>query len=320
MRIGPPIRGGVAAFGASFWATLRAPWLVVALYVVTLLATAPFAIVLGQQLRADIQTSHPEGEVPDDIDADWWVEYRRHATGLASTFTPNVIGFAAPLDHLSALLDAAPRSWMIAGPVALYALMSAWFWGGLLHRFHRRRAVGWRAFSAAARQGFWLVLSVNLIAAVAVLTMSFAAYLVLSNAAFDVSSTGAPPATTVLAWRVAVYLVFGSVLLGISVVADYARIAAVCGQVRSLPAIGRTAVTLIRQRLGAVFVVVVLTALCLVALLVGYGAIDLRGGSGVGGWRAVAVGQAYILGRLALRVANAGAQVRVATHSVSDAI
>ena len=45
-------------------------------------------------------------QAADGVNYDWWQEFASQATGLGTTFTPPVIGFAATLDNLSSLLDA----------------------------------------------------------------------------------------------------------------------------------------------------------------------------------------------------------------------
>jgi hypothetical protein len=53
-----------------------------------------------------------------------------------------------------------------------------------------------------------------------------------------------------------------------------------------------------------------LSGLLFVSLLTLYGLADRR----LGGWRLVLVGQAYIVGRLAIRMANTASQVRLVEH------
>ena len=89
----------------------RAPLLIVLTVIVTVAAAAPFALVLGAELRAALADQPPIALGSSEIDADWWNEFRSHADGLAATFTPTVIGFAAPLDNLSAIADGTRRPW-----------------------------------------------------------------------------------------------------------------------------------------------------------------------------------------------------------------
>ena len=59
-----------------------------------------------------------------------------------------------------------------------------------------------------------------------------------------------------------------------------------------------------------------LCGLVLVVMLAVYGSSEVYGGTRLGGWRAVAIGQAYIVGRLALRLVLAAAEVRLYAESV----
>jgi hypothetical protein len=61
----------------------------------------------------------------------------------------------------------------------------------------------------------------------------------------------------------------------------------------------------------AVAVLYLLTGLLVVALLTVYGVTEAYGGTRVGGWRAVLIGQAYVVGRLALRLTFAASEVRL---------
>ena len=49
------------------------------------------------------------------VNYDWWQEFTSQATGLGTTFSPTIIGFAATLDNISSLLDAQREIAPIAG-------------------------------------------------------------------------------------------------------------------------------------------------------------------------------------------------------------
>lgn len=54
-----------------------------------------------------------------------------------------------------------------------------------------------------------------------------------------------------------------------------------------------------------------LTGAVFAMITVAYGTLEVYGGSQVGGWRAVAIGQAYVLVRLALRLLFAASEPRL---------
>jgi hypothetical protein len=308
---------GARAFGRGLLLALRAPVIIVVLYVALLGVTLPFAAWLGQHLATQLARTHPDAETPEGIDAEWWLDFRQQASGLAATFTPNVIGFAAPLENLSAVLEATPRPWMLLGPVLVFALISAWLWGGILARLQSGRAIGIRGFIARSHEAFPRVFGVNVAAIFAVAV----AYVVVHPILFGPLLSGLALLTTAdagrVVLRVALYLVFGGLLVVISVLADYARIAVVLGDARHAGAGYRAALALLRTRWRAVAMVMLLMSMGFAALLIAYGVIDLQGGSRVGGWRAVGIAQAFIIGRVVLRVVNAAAQIVVASPAAT---
>jgi hypothetical protein len=54
-----------------------------------------------------------------------------------------------------------------------------------------------------------------------------------------------------------------------------------------------------------------IVGLLFAAMLAAYGFAEVSGGSRLGGWRAVAIGQAYVIGRLTLRLVLAASEVHL---------
>jgi hypothetical protein len=73
----------------------------------------------------------------------------------------------------------------------------------------------------------------------------------------------------------------------------------------------RAGTAFVRDHFSAVVVLYLLGAMLFVAVTATYGALELYGGSQVGGWRAIAIGQLYILIRLAIRLSAAAAELRL---------
>ncbi len=131
----------------------------------------------------------------------------------------------------------------------------------------------------------------------------------------DPCTSGSPPAPAASATRSSGGLVstpiFGALLVTVSVIADYARVHAVVAGVRSAPAAIAASLRFVRRHAATVFTLYLMTGTLFVALLIVYGATETIGRSRVGGWRAVAVGQAYILARLAIRLIFGASEVRL---------
>ena len=296
------------AFGRGVAAVLLAPHLVLAALLVTLLAAAPFAAWLGVTLQ---EAMPPEGLTPSsaEIDAEWWLEFRRHATGLAATFTPAIVGFAAPLSNLSAILDGTMPLVMIL-PAAVAVIAWAFLWGGLLHRFAHGRLMPARFLRAAT--GSWGTFTlIALVAAVAQLALYLTVHPLLFRLLFPALAGPGTPEPTAVVTRAAFYVVFGACLVMVTLVADYARgIAAVTGE-RRVGQLLSQAWQFIRRHTAATVTLYLLTGMLFVIMFVTYGIGDTIGGTRVGGWRAVAIGQLYIAGRLVIRLIFGASEVRL---------
>lgn len=262
---------------------VRAPAIVIASIVAMLLIALPFAVALGARLEPSLSHQQPVAEGSADIDADWWREYVEQSEGLSATFTPMVLGLAAPLDNISSLLEGTRRPVILFVPIGIALVVWALIWGAALDRFaHGRNSAGlWRA---AMRTMVPFTAISGTIAAV-MLTVSY---------------TLDPPA-----------ILFGVVLVAVSVIADYARVHLVLGPSLSLPQSLRGSWQFVREHPVAVVMLYGASASLFVVLLAGYGAIETAAGIGTGGWRSIAIAQAYIIGRVVVRLTFGAAAVRL---------
>ena len=76
------------------------------LHALTFLLALPLAVLLRDQIAAQLGTSVVAAAVADGVSYDWWTEFSAQAGGLGATFTPSIIGFGSTLDALSRVLDA----------------------------------------------------------------------------------------------------------------------------------------------------------------------------------------------------------------------
>ena len=299
------------ALGSGLRTVLTAPLLVIVVTMVTALAAVPFGVVLGSQLRDALANRQPVYLGTAEIDAEWWMEFREHAEGLAATFTPAIIGFAAPLGNLSAVLDGSSRPLVLLGPVLLSLLVWAWLWGGLLTRFAAGGRPGPRAFWRNARQHVVTFVAISLAAAVVHLALYLIVHAVLFGPVFNWLSSSVATERAAFAWRVALYAIFGACLMAVSLMADYARISVVARQQPGVRAAFASAWAFLRAHAVPAVSLYLLTGLLFIILLAIYGTAEVHGGSRLGGWRSILVGQGYIVARLAIRLTLAAASVRL---------
>lgn len=287
-------RAAVLALRFGSGAVIRAPWSVGLVYFATLAATLPFAMVVAQTLRHDLDRSLPI-TAPYVVTPEWWSSYAEHTSGLMRTFLPYVVGVAAPLHNVSVLVEAATVPWMLVFPAAVYLTVSTWAWAVVLRRFI---AMGGGAGSARRWYTFRAVLGVNVVMLVALVVVYGAAH-VLRMWLPDQAFAG-------LAW----YVMFGVTLAALGLAADYARIIAVASERADIRATLAAALSWMRQHANVVIALFAVAFAAYVVLIALYAFVDVRGGVRVGGWRAIVVAQGYIISRVMVRVVIAAAQVR----------
>jgi len=127
------------AFGDGLRRVHAAPSVLFGVYLLTLLVALPLASVVRGAIGDDLGPSLTAGRVADGVDYEWWQAFEERATGLATTFTPSIIGFAAPLGNLSHLADHTAMPAAIAGVVGAYLVLWAFVVGGVLDRYARQR-------------------------------------------------------------------------------------------------------------------------------------------------------------------------------------
>ncbi|HEX6164827.1 MAG TPA: hypothetical protein VFZ31_15770 [Vicinamibacterales bacterium] len=297
------------ALGGGLLRVLSSPLVVIAAMVAMLLAALPFALVVGSELQTALSNQQPINLDAGEIDPEWWFEYRQHAEGLAATFTPAIIGFAAPLDNLSAMLDGTRRPWVLLAPYALAVAVWSFLWGAALERFaYGSSRFGF--FRAGART-FTRFLVISVIAAAIMIVLYLTIHPLLFRVLAPSLESSASTERSAFMMRIALYAVFGAMLSLLGVIADYARVAMVAGPAASPADALRSGAAFVRRHVGSVVTLFLLTGSLFAALLVVYGYVDVYGGSRVGGWRGIAIAQAYILARLVIRLTFGASEVRL---------
>jgi hypothetical protein len=289
----------------------QAPLLIVAVTVMTMAMALPFAIALGTRLQTSLSLQPQVVLAETDIDPEWWEEFRRQARGLDATFTPAILGFAATLDSISGLLDGRQPPAGVLGPLALSIVVWAFLWGGILRRFERGGRIGIGGFIQSGLAFAPRFIAIALTAAVLVVGLYFSLHAVLFGPVYRTVAAMTSNARDAFFVRLVLYLVFLAPLMVVSLIADYARVASVAGGASSFTAACRAGLSFVRGHLAPVAALSVMASIILLAVTVAYGVLEVYGGSRVGGWRAIAIAQAYIVFRLAMRLAVAAAELRL---------
>ncbi len=300
----------LVAFGRGLWLVLGAPALVAGIYALTLMVTVPFGLVFDRSLSAP-----GDGRIADETkrdlpDLDWLDEVTSQARGLGATLTPSVIGVAAPLDNLSALLDGERRPLAAAIAAVGYGLLWCFLWGGVIHRFAVAGRRNLRTFFQTSRRYAPAMLRLGALA-VAVYGLLFATvHAWMFGPLYEWLTRGEMLERTAFFWRVGLYIVFGTILMTVNLVVDYAKIDVVTEGRGSAISAARNALTFIRRVPTRVVLLAGINGLLFSALLVAYGAVEfVPGRSSPRIVPLLIMGQAYIVARLVLRLIGVASQV-----------
>jgi hypothetical protein len=297
-----------------------APAIAAGVFVMTLLLALPLALVLRDSIAAHLRNSLIADQAADGANWDWWQEFSAQATGLATTFTPSVIGAATTLDSVSRIADGrapiAPVAFALACSIAGWMFVS----GGIIDRYARQRPTRTYGFFAAA--GTFFVRFLRLGALVGAVYGWLFAYVHpwLFGQVFDMITRNLSVERTAFAWRIALYLLFGLAVVFVNLIADYAKIRLVVEDRRSAIGALSTAWRFVRQHPVQVTALYAFNALSFIALVgiwvvVAPGA----GGSGVAMWALVAITQAYLLMRLLLKLQFMASQIALFQASLAHA-
>jgi hypothetical protein len=286
------------------WTRLRsAPGLLLGVYAMTVVLALPLAITMRGLLQAHLGASLAAEEAANGVNYDWWQEFTSQATGLGTTFSPTIIGFAATLDNISSLLDAHREIAPIAGALALYLLSWTFLVGGVIDRYARQRPVRAAGFFAASGVHFFRLLRLAVVSGFVYWWLFAYVHPWLFLEWFPARTRTMSVERDVFFWRVALYVLFGALLVVINVIFDYAKIRIVVEDRRSALGALSAAVRFVwRQRgrvaslyaLNGLAFLIVIAAWALVAPGVQTGRAEL--------WLGFLASQLYVLARLALKL------------------
>lgn len=293
---------------------VRAPKLIAGLWLVSVAAALPAALVMRGILAESIGGSLFHATLAKGFDSDWYAEFAAETKGgLAATFGPSVIGIGAVYDNLEAWWSGRLFTAFPVGLVALgvaYALLWTFLTGGVLDRLAGRRPGGLAGFLAACGRTFGRYLLLALAAGilyVLIYLLGRRLYAWIEESTRDVTTEW-----TVLVRVLAAAALVVALMHLVRMVFDYAKIAVYSDGVSAWRGL-RRGVGFVASRPGrtaAVYAGLALAALLVVAVYAG-----VAPGAGASTALTVAaaflVSQLYLVARLAVRLSLLGAQLHL---------
>jgi hypothetical protein len=299
---------------------LSAPALLLGVYALTFVLALPLAIAMRGLLQSHLGSSLAAERAADGANYDWWQEFSSQATGIGTTFTPSIIGFAATLDNISSLLDGQREVTPIAGALGIYLAAWTFLAGGIIDRYARQRPTRAAGFFAASGVHFFRLLRLAVVAGVVYWWLFAYVHRWLFLEWFVERTRVIEVEREVFLWRLALYLLFGLLLVVVNVIFDYAKIRIVVEDRRSSLGALSAAMRFIWRRLGRVTGLYALNGVAFLVLIAIWALIapGARSG-GVTLWLAFLAAQLYLLARLALKLQFLASQTALFQSSLAHA-
>lgn len=296
MRATAALRDGVARVN-------RAPVIIACVFLVTLLTALPFSMVMRDALQTHLGSSMVAEQVAKGVNVQWWSEFTAQTGALGKTFHTGIIGFAAVLDNLSAFADGETRPSPLMWLGACYLLLWLFLAGGVLDRYARARPTRSYEFFMACGVYFVRFLRLAPFIALAYYVLFAVVHPLLLEQLFAELTHDVTSERTAFFIRLALYAVFGTLLVLVSIVFDYAKVRAVVEDRRSMIGAIVAGARFARRHAAAVATLYLLTGCLFVALLLVYAiAAPGAGSTGAGFWLGIAISQLYLLCRLWLKL------------------
>jgi hypothetical protein len=277
----------------------RSPAILAGVWALTLLVSLPPAAALRGMLAQHLGSSLAADTAASGVNYDWMQEFGDQATGLGVTFKPTIIGFGAVLDNLSAFMDNTARPVVIVGAASAYVVLWIFVAGGIIDRYARDRATRADGFFAASGVFFFRFLRLAAVQWLVYAILFRVMHPWLFDRLFPRMIHEVSVERTAFFARAALYLVFGVPVAACTTIFDYAKVRAVVEDRRSMIGAIGGALGFIQRHYAAASALF-LANFALFAAVVGVYAVVAPGAgrAGISMWIGFTIGQAYILGRL----------------------
>ena len=276
-----------------------APMVLLGVWALTLLVSVPLAAAMHGMLAQHLGRSQAADTAASGVNYDWMQEFGDQAAGVGVTFKPTIIGFGAVLDNLSAFIDNTRRPVVIVGAASAYIVLWIFVAGGILDRYARDRPTHAYGFFSSAGVFFFRFLRLAAVQWIVYALLFGSLHPWLFERLYPRVIHEVSVERTAFLIRIALYLVFGILVAGCTMIFDYAKVRAVVEDRRSMLGAIVAALGFIRRNAAAAALLFLMN-FALFVIVVGLYALVAPGAGGIGlaMWIAFALGQLYVLARL----------------------
>lgn len=305
------------ALGVGLRKALASPTLLLGLWLGGLLLALPAAVMMTESIRSSVGPSLVHENLRSGLDMEWLSEFEHAAKGIETTLRPISVTAGALFDNLEKWMSGElfTGNRLLVGLGCFYALAWLLLLGGVLDRYTQDRgALNLSDFFSACGQFFLRFLRLFLISGVFYFAIYRFGRWIFPR--IDESTRHSATETTILLYNLGGVVTMLVLLMAVSIVFDYAKIATVAEDRRSM---------LMASFRGLLFVLAhpfqtvgLYLMLALVGLLLMIGYALLPNFTGAASWGGIlvafALGQLYLITRLVLRLTFLSAQSTLYTR------
>jgi hypothetical protein len=281
-----------------------APAVITIVWLATTLVAMPLTLMIRSDVLESLDRKLVAGAAAQGMNYEWMRDFDAHAMGLASTFRPTIVGFAAVLDNVSAFVDNVRRPSAIAAAAGIYVVVWTFLAGGVIDRYvTQRRTTNVREFVRACGQYFGRLLRLQIATVVTYGLLFAVVHRWIFGDVYPQLVRNVTLDRTAFFIRLTLYAIFVVLLAIVNLIVDFAKIRTVVERRRSVVMAVLASLRYIRSNAGAAAAVYLLDAAAFAVLMSVYASVaPAGGGMGATVWAAVLIGQAYVIGRLCVRL------------------
>ena len=122
---------------SGFVRALGSPWLILGIWLLTVLAALPATLVLRDSLHDSFGSTLAVERMAEGFDDAWYGDYREDAQGIGRTFNPTLAGVGGVLSNLEGWADGSFAGQFpgLVGLAIFFALIWALILGGAIERY-----------------------------------------------------------------------------------------------------------------------------------------------------------------------------------------
>ena len=307
LQVARPRATVIGAWLEGWRRAIGAPAVALGVWFVTTIVAMPLAMTLHQDIRSHLGASTMAEQALAGWDADWTGEFAAQASGVAATFTREILGAAGLVSTLGSVFGQNGTPVSLVGAVAVYLAISIFLSGGIIDRLARARPLGAAAFLALCGGYFFRLVRLSVVAGLVYWFLLRTVHPFLFDVLFDRWTRDLSTEHQAVAIRAGLYVVLAMLVGLVSLTTDFIRVRMVVEDRRSVVSAIGAGLRFVRRRFwrcGGLYLLNILGQVLIARVW-----LQVAVGAESADWLALLLTQVYLVARIWARIAFFGSEV-----------